>query len=262
MQDGLRPVAVGLLLLFNGSGDLSLIVALGTALTTPVSADTEVGVAVSLRCRRLLLLIAAINLFIFLGIYKAFRESRAGRVQNDAALADMLNGPGLLARMLRPLFRFVGRSWHMYPVGFLFGLGFDTALEIALLGLAATQAGLHVPLWTIMVFPLLFTAGMCLVDTTAGVVMVGAYGWAFVKPMRKLFYNMIITFGSFLIALVIGSVAALKAIASRGHYEGGIWQLANILTESRRHGIRHYHAIPGRLVGLLGRLSIRRERPA
>ena len=109
----------------------------------------------------------------------------------------------------------------MYPVGFLFGLGFDTATEIALLGIAATQAVEQTPLWSIMVFPLLFTSGMCLLDTTDGIVMLGAYGWAFVKPVRKLFYNMTITLVSFLIALLIGSLEALSVMR-----RGFIWTAA------------------------------------
>ena len=131
-----------------------------------------------------------------------------------------------------PLFRLVTKSWHMYPVGFLFGLGFDTTSEIALFGIAATQAAQQVSLWSIMVFPLLFTAGMCLIDTTDGVVMLGAYGWAFVRPMRKLFYNLTITLGSFLIALVIGTLEALSVVAARFHLEGGIWDYVNAMSEN------------------------------
>jgi high-affinity nickel-transport protein len=147
-------------------------------------------------------------------------------------LQELLNGRGLLARILRPLFRFVSHSWHMYPIGFLFGPGFDTASEIALLGIAATQAAQQVPLWSIMTFPLLFTAGMSLIDTTDGVVMLGAYGWAFVKLMRKLFYNMTITLVSFLIALAIGSLEALGILASQLNLEGGFWSYVTVLGDN------------------------------
>ena len=119
----------------------------------------------------------------------------------------------------------------MYPVGLLFGLGFDTATEIALLGIAATQAAEQMPIWSIMVFPLLFTSGMCLLDTTDGVVMLGAYGWAFVKPVRKLFYNMTITFVSFMIALLIGGIEALGVIASKLHLHTGVWAGINVLSD-------------------------------
>ena len=120
----------------------------------------------------------------------------------------------------------------MYFVGFLFGLGFDTATEIAVLGIAATQAAQQAPLWSIMVFPLLFTSGMCLVDATDGIVMLGAYGWAFVKPVRKLFYNMSITLVSFLIALLIGSLEALGMIAEKFHLDTGLWSAVHKLSDN------------------------------
>src|SRR5207302_6413566 len=100
-------------------------------------------------------------------------------------VSALLRGGGLLGRLLRPLFRLVGKSWHMYPLGFLFGLGFDTATEIGLLGIAAAEASRGLSAWSILIFPALFTAGMSLVDTIDSVVMLGAYGWAFVKPIRK-----------------------------------------------------------------------------
>ncbi len=111
----------------------------------------------------------------------------------------------------------------MYPLGVLFGLGFDTATEIGVLGISAAQGSQGVPLWSILIFPALFTAGMSLVDTTDGVLMVGAYGWAFVKPIRKLYYNMTITLVSVLVALVIGGVEALGLIGSKLGLEGSFW---------------------------------------
>ena len=150
----------------------------------------------------------------------------------EEAIESLLDGRGLLARILRPLFKFVTKSWHMYFVGFLFGLGFDTATEIAVMGIAATESARQLPLWSIMVYPLLFTAGMTLLDTTDGVVMLGAYGWAFVKPMRKLFYNMTITLLSFLIALLIGSLEAISVIASKLSLKTGIWATASIINEN------------------------------
>src|SRR5205814_4462670 len=116
----------------------------------------------------------------------------------------------------------IDRSWKIYPLGFLFGLGFDTASEVALLGIAATTAGSGAPLWVVLLFPLLFTAGMSLVDTTDSILMLGAYGWAFVKPVRKLYYNMNITLVSVLIALVIGTLEFMSIIADKLHRRGGI----------------------------------------
>ena len=113
------------------------------------------------------------------------------------------------------MFRLVTRSWHMYPLGFLFGLGFDTATEIGLLGISAAEASKGLPIWSIMVFPALFTAGMSLIDTTDGILMLGAYGWAFVKPIRKLYYNLTITFVSVLVAVLIGGIEALGLLADQ-----------------------------------------------
>jgi high-affinity nickel-transport protein len=106
------------------------------------------------------------------------------------------------------MFAMIRRSWHMYPLGVLFGLGFDTATEIGLLGISAAEASKGLPIWSIMVFPALFAAGMCLIDTTDNILMLGAYGWAFVKPVRKLYYNMTITFVSVVVAFV--SIAIYK----------------------------------------------------
>jgi nickel/cobalt transporter (NiCoT) family protein len=129
------------------------------------------------------------------------------------------------------MFRLISRSWHMYPLGFLFGLGFDTATEIGVLGIAAAQASKGLPIWSIMVFPALFTAGMSLVDTTDGVLMLGAYGWAFTKPIRKLYYNLTITFVSVLVAVLIGGIEALGLLADRLNLEGPFWLYISTLND-------------------------------
>jgi high-affinity nickel-transport protein len=123
---------------------------------------------------------------------------------------------------LRPLFRLVTKSWHMYPVGVLFGLGFDTATEIGLLAIAASQASTGLPLYSILVFPALFTAGMTLVDSTDNVLMVHAYGWAMDDPKRKLYYNASITFVSAVVAIAIGGVEALGLLSDRFGWNGGM----------------------------------------
>src|SRR5205823_8122604 len=135
------------------------------------------------------------------------------------------------AHLFRRLFRAIGRSAHMYPLGFLFGLGFDTATEIGLLAIAATEASSGLPIWSILVFPALFTAGMTLVDTTDSVLMVGAYGWAFVKPVRKLYYNMTITFASVVVAVIIGGIETLGLIAHKFGLAGGIWDAVASLND-------------------------------
>ena len=174
---------------------------------------------------------ALVNFVIFLGVYRRFKAARKGNGRQEDALHDMLGGPGLIARGLRSLFKLIGSSWQMYFVGFLFGLGFDTATQIAGFGINATLAAQRVPLWSIMIFPLLFTSGMCLVDATDGIVMLGAYGWAFIKPVRKLFYNMTITMVSFVIAFLIGGLEVLSVIAEKFHLESGVWAAVKKLSD-------------------------------
>jgi high-affinity nickel-transport protein len=141
-------------------------------------------------------------------------------VEEDIDLA--LANRGLLGRLFRRFFRLVEKSWHMFPLGLLFGLGFDTATEVGLLGISATQASQGLSIWSILVFPALFTAGMTLLDTTDSIVMLGAYGWAFVKPVRKLYYNLTITAASILVALVVGGLETLNLIGDQlGLTDGG-----------------------------------------
>lgn len=237
MQEGQRPVAVGFFFSLGHSTVvilLSLAVALGTGFVQARFPQLRtLGQAVGTSVSALfLLVIAAVNLVILVRVWQAFRALRAGVDPPEAAVNDLLVGGGLLARALRPLFRLVGQSWHLYPIGFLFGLGFDTATEIALLGIAATQAAQQAPLWSVMTFPLLFTAGMCLVDTTDGVVMLGAYGWAFIDPARKLLYNLTITFVSFLTALLVGGLEGLGLIAERLGLDTGVWAWVNAASAS------------------------------
>ncbi len=128
-----------------------------------------------------------------------------------------------MGRFFRPLLKMVNRSWKMYPIGLLFGLGFDTATEVGLLGIAAVEAGKGLPVFDILIFPLLFTAGMSLLDATDGILMLGAYGWAFVKPMRKLYYNMVVTLVSVLVASIVGAIEAASVIAQQLRLTGGLW---------------------------------------
>jgi high-affinity nickel-transport protein len=193
----------------------------------------EVGGVVGTSVSALFLFAVALaNLVILLSVYRTFARVRRGGRFVESDLDILLSQRGLLGRLFRPLFGLIGRSWHMYPLGFLFGLGFDTASEIGLLGISAAQATKGLSLWSILVFPALFTAGMSLIDTIDGVVMVGAYGWAFAKPIRKLYYNMTITFVSVLVALLIGGLETLGLIADRFGLEGGLWSLVNALTEN------------------------------
>ena len=188
-----------------------------------------VGTAIS---AAFLLVIALANLVIFRDAWRSYRRVAAGGSLDAAALDEMLSGRGLLARLFRPLFRIVRRSWHLYPLGFLFGLGFDTATEIGLLGIAATQSAQGLSPWQTMVFPALFTAGMALIDTSDSVLMVGAYGWAFVEPLRKLWYNLAITGASVAVALLIGGVEALGLVADRLAPSGRFWEAVASLNDN------------------------------
>ena len=172
-----------------------------------IEAYRDVGGTISASVSSLFLFgLAAMNLWILGGIIAAFRRLRAGE-RLDGADMDMLpRAGGLVSRLLQGLFRCIGKPWHMAPMGFLFGLSFDTATEVALFGLAATQTAHGLSPITAMVFPLLFAAGMSLLDTTDGLFMIGAYKWAVVEPARKLYYNLLITLMSIAVAVFIGGV--------------------------------------------------------
>ncbi len=154
---------------------------------------------------------------------------RRGEAYNELTVEAYLADRGLMGRCFKPLMKFISKSWHMYPMGVLFGLGFDTATEVGLLGIAAVQGGKGLPIYDILIFPLLFTVGMSLLDTTDGILMLGAYGWAYIKPVRKLYYNMNITLVSIVVALFVGAIEALSILASQLNLKGGVWErLANL----------------------------------
>jgi high-affinity nickel-transport protein len=157
---------------------------------------------------------------------------KSGGEYNDAILDESLNKRGLMGRFFRPLLRMTDQSWKMYPIGLLFGLGFDTATEVGLLGIAASTAGKNIPIASILIFPALFTAGMSLMDTTDSILMLGAYGWAFVKPIRKLYYNLNITLISVIVALVVGGIEALSIVGGQLNLSGGLWDLIGNLSDN------------------------------
>jgi nickel/cobalt transporter (NiCoT) family protein len=230
MQEGKRPVAVGLFF------------SLGHSLVVTIAVAVIVGTAFALEGRLhpfkvigsiigtgasafFLLAIATINLVILRGVWRSFQRARRGEPVAEHELDALLSGRGFLARIFRPLFRMVSHSWQMFPIGFLFGLGFDTATEITLFTVAATQASGGMSFATVMTFPALFTAGMTLIDTTDSVLMVGAYGWAFLNPIRKIWYNLTITAVSVLVASLIGGIEALGLIADKLGLAGGFWDM-------------------------------------
>ena len=228
MQEGKRPYAVGLFFSLGHSLSIALAVAAiagaAFALQGRFAEFKSIGSVIGTGASAFFLLaIAVINLVILRGVWQSFRKARRGEPVAEQELNALLAGRGFLARIFRPLFRMVSRSWQMFPVGFLFGLGFDTATEISLFAVAASQASGGMTLGTIMIFPALFTAGMTLIDTTDSVLMVGAYGWAFLNPIRKIWYNLTITAVSVLVALLIGGIEALGLIADKLGLEGRFW---------------------------------------
>jgi high-affinity nickel-transport protein len=228
MQEGKRPVAVG----FMFSLGHSTVVVLGSAAIAGAAIALQhrldafkniAGAIGTLLSAFFLFAIAFVNLVVLRSIYRTFVRVRRGEPYVEEDLDLLLGNRGLLARVFRPMFRMITRSWHMYPLGVLFGLGFDTATEIGLLGVSASEASKGLSFWSILVFPILFAAGMSLIDTTDNILMLGAYGWAFVKPIRKLYYNITITCISVLVALVVGGIEALGLLAGHFHLTGTFW---------------------------------------
>lgn len=179
-----------------------------------------------------LLLMGVANLFILRTVWATFKRARRGETVLEDNLDSIMLGGGVLAYLFKPLFQVVSRSWHMYPIGFLFGLGFDTATEIGVLGISATQATQGMSYWSILVFPALFTAGMSLMDTTDSLLMTRAYGWAFVNPVRKLWYNLTITAASVVVAMFIGGIEALGLIGGKLGLRGGVWKVVAELNDN------------------------------
>jgi high-affinity nickel-transport protein len=165
-------------------------------------------------------ILGILNLVVLLGIIRVFREMRTG-VYNEAQLEEHLNKRGFMNRFLNGLTKSVRKPWHIYPIGVLFGLGFDTATEVGLLVLAGGAAAFNLPFYVILVLPILFAAGMCLMDTIDGVFMNAAYGWAFAKPVRKVFYNITITSISVLVALVIGTIELIGVLTDQAKITSG-----------------------------------------
>lgn len=233
MQDGERPFTVGT---WFSLGHSTIVVVLVTILAVVIgdvegrlpilkSSGTVIGSAVS---GGFLFLIGLINVLIVLGIYRTFKSLRAGYL-NEAELQNLLENRGFLNRYFRSLFAIVRRPWQIYPVGVLFGLGFDTVSEVGLIVLAVGYATSSTPLWMVLLLPLLFACGMVLVDTTDSIAMCTAYGWAFLKPIRKIYYNLTITVISVAVAFAIGGIEILQVISNELNLGGPFWTaLANL----------------------------------
>ena len=230
MNDGKETVSVGFYFSLGHSTIVILLTAFTAFAVRTVQAHLPtwqhlgslVGTGVS---ALFLYLIALLNLGVLRGILDLRRKLRKNPTGNwtEAELDAWLAKRGLLSRFYQKLFRLVSASWQMYFIGFLFGLGFDTASEMALFAIAASASSQHMPIFQIMVLPILFTAGMSLIDTADGVFMRSAYSWAFANQMRKVSYNLVITTMSILIAFVIGTIEWMQVVGMQLGVRGGFW---------------------------------------
>jgi high-affinity nickel-transport protein len=233
MSEGQRPLSVGF---FFSLGHSSVVFALGVLVVLGVrglsgavadrgsSLHTATGLVGPLVSGSFLLLIGILNLVVLVGIAGIFRRMRRGEF-DEAELEEQLARRGLMNRLLGRATRAISKPWQMYPLGCLFGLGFDTATEVTLLVLAAAGAAGGLPFYAILCLPILFAAGMSLFDTIDGAFMNFAYGWAFSKPIRKIFYNLTVTGLSVAVALGIGSIELLSVFAEKLSLSGGLWDV-------------------------------------
>jgi nickel/cobalt transporter (NiCoT) family protein len=237
MQQGKRPVAVGLMFSLGHSTIVTLgsvaIAATALALQHRIDAVKAIGGVIGTLVSALFLFaIAIVNLIVLHSVYRSFMRVRRGEPYVEEDFDMLLGNRGFLSRLFRPMFNLIRSSWHMYPLGVLFGFGFDTATEIGLLGISAAEASKGLSISSILVFPVLFAAGMSLIDSTDNILMLGAYGWAFVKPIRKLYYNITITSVSVVVAFAVGGIEALGLLAAELRLTGGLWGWVAMLNDN------------------------------
>ena len=228
MQEGKRPCTVGMWFsLGHSTVVVALIVALvfaTRAITSNIAALQSTGAVIgTLVSGSFLWIIGFINAVIVIGIYKIFQTLKQGKL-NQQELDNLLENRGFMNRFFRSLYKVINKPWQIFPVGVLFGLGFDTASEVALIAISVgIGVSTSIPLYYILVLPLLFTCGMVTVDTADGVAMRLAYGWAFLNPIRKIYYNLTVTVISVLVAWAIGTVELLQVLAIELNLNGGFW---------------------------------------
>jgi len=228
MQEGKRPLTVGAWFSLGHSTivlGLTVAVVLATrAVVGAIPAMQEIGSVLGTTVSgEFLWLIGIVNAVIVLEVYRVFRGLREGKL-NESELEELLNNRGLMNRYFGHLFKLIKKPWQTYPVGVLFGLGFDTASEVALIAISVgVGVSSSVPLWMVLILPLMFTCGMVLVDTSDGIMMNLAYGWAFLKPIRKIYYNLTVTIISVLVAFLIGGVELLQVVSGELKLNGAFW---------------------------------------
>lgn len=234
MQEGKRPCTVGMWFSLGHSTVVVVLIiglivatrAVATNIPALQSAGAVIGTLVS---GSFLWIIGFINAVIVIGIYKIFQTLKQGKL-NQAELDNLLENRGFMNRFFRPLFKIISKPWHIYPVGVLFGLGFDTASEVALIAISVgIGVSTNIPLYYILILPLMFTCGMVTIDTADGVAMRVAYGWAFLNPIRKIYYNLTVTVISVLVAWAIGTVELLQVLSSELNLNGLFWNWLNTL---------------------------------
>ncbi|CAG8505258.1 4870_t:CDS:2 [Ambispora gerdemannii] len=228
LQSNGHPTTVGLFFSL-GHSTIVICVSIAIVVTTTTIKETFgdfekigglIGASIS---AAFLFLIGLMNTIVFISVFKTLRRMRQTGTFEEESIEEIMNSGGVLGRFFKPIYQFIDSSWKMYPLGVLFGLGFDTSTEVGLLGIAAVQANHGLPVWLIMFFPLLFTAGMALIDTADGILMLGAYTWAYINPIRKIYYNLVITFLSIVVAFVIGGIELLNIIGDKLELEGPFW---------------------------------------
>ena len=238
MQRNARPTTVGFYFAIGHSLALFIFVSLIAAWGAWGGGNSEfnflsssAGFASTFVSVSFLIAMAAINLTIAWSTYGTFRNVRRGGAYVEEDLDVLLSKRGFFSRIFRPLFKLIDKSWHMLLIGLLFGLGFDTATETALLGIAGAEAAKGLSVWTILAFPALFAAGMALMDTTDSVLMVRAYGWAYRNPIRKLYYNVTITIISAVVALAVAAIEALALTSEQFDLKGRLWDQVNAFND-------------------------------
>ncbi|KAI8098868.1 high-affinity nickel-transport protein-domain-containing protein [Halteromyces radiatus] len=237
LNDNQYPVSVGLFFSLGHSTIVFIVSVIVAATANAVANGIDdfsniggiIGTSVSIA---FLVLIATLNIIVLVGVLRTLRRVKKEGVYTELDIEDYLNKSGIMGRFFRPVFRFVNASWKMYPLGLLFGLGFDTSTEIILLGITAVQGARGMNMWLIILLPLLFASGMSLIDSLDGMLMLFTYTWAYINPVRKLYYNLTITSISVVVACLVALIEFFSLIGEQLNLENGWWSFWYTLSDS------------------------------